>query len=169
MLRYSWTCGCCGRQHDELPIHWSVEAPAYYDAVPEAERAARTRLSDDFCTVDDQYFFIRGVIEIPILGQSEPLTWGAWASLSAASMDAVHRVWEQADRELTGPFFGWLSAVLPYEIATVGLKTMVHLRDPPFLPWLELEPTEHPLAVEQRNGISIERAVEIAEALLPRH
>jgi hypothetical protein len=33
-------------------------------------------------------------------------------------------------------------------------------------PLVELEPTEHPLAVEQRQGISMQRVQAIAEALL---
>jgi hypothetical protein len=32
--------------------------------------------------------------------------------------------------------------------------------------WFELEPTEHPLAVEQRTGITMERVREIAERLV---
>jgi hypothetical protein len=28
-------------------------------------------------------------------------------------------------------------------------------------PYIELEPTDHPLAVEQRNGISVDRVAEI--------
>ena len=35
-------------------------------------------------------------------------------------------------------------------------------------PLIEVEPSEHPLAVEQRQGISVERVAEIA-ATLPRH
>lgn len=33
-------------------------------------------------------------------------------------------------------------------------------------PFIELEPTDHPLATEQRNGITMDRVREIAEALL---
>jgi hypothetical protein len=32
-----------------------------------------------------------------------------------------------------------------------------------------LEPTDHSLAVEQHQGVTLARVVEIAEALLPRH
>ncbi|WP_308294565.1 hypothetical protein [Streptomyces sp. RKAG290] len=32
-------------------------------------------------------------------------------------------------------------------------------------PLIELEPTDHPLAVEQRNGITLDRVREIAEAV----
>ena len=33
-------------------------------------------------------------------------------------------------------------------------------------PWIELEPTDRPLAVDQRDGISYERVVAIASQLL---
>jgi hypothetical protein len=33
-------------------------------------------------------------------------------------------------------------------------------------PYVELELTDHPLAIEQRTGISIERVQEIAECVL---
>ncbi len=35
-------------------------------------------------------------------------------------------------------------------------------------PYVELEPTEHPLAIEQRNGITLERVKEIQE-MIQRH
>jgi hypothetical protein len=43
----------------------------------------------------------------------------------------------------------------------VNLKTRVHLRDGFIRPFIELEPTDHPLAVEQREGISVERVAEL--------
>jgi hypothetical protein len=43
----------------------------------------------------------------------------------------------------------------------VNLKTRVHLRDHGIRPLIELEPTEHPVAVEQREGISVARVSEI--------
>jgi hypothetical protein len=49
------------------------------------------------------------------------------------------------------------------------MLTRVHLRAPPTAPYVELEPTERPLAIEQRQGVTIERVIEIAEAVLPRH
>jgi hypothetical protein len=43
---------------------------------------------------------------------------------------------------------------------------MVHLRDYGKRPFLELEPTEHPLAVEQRGGITVARVGEILSLYL---
>ena len=64
-------------------------------------------------------------------------------------------------REKTGPFFGWLASELPPCPDTPHLKTMVHLRDDFQRPPIKLEPTYHPLAVDQREGISMQRLGEI--------
>ncbi|HZG42899.1 MAG TPA: DUF2199 domain-containing protein [Longimicrobium sp.] len=49
---------------------------------------------------------------------------------------------------------------------TLLLKTYVHLQPVPVRPLVELEPTDHPLAVDQREGVTQERAREIVEAVL---
>jgi hypothetical protein len=46
---------------------------------------------------------------------------------------------------------------------------MVHIRKVGIRPYIELEPNEHPLALEQKNGISIKRVQEIAEHLLHKN
>ena len=168
MLRYQWTCKCCGRQHNELPLDWSAKAPDHYLAIPEAERPARTQLGQDFCTIDGKAFYIRGAIEIPIIDRGDTLAWGVWASVSAASAKTIWKVWDAPDCANAGPFFGWLSSNLKLYPDSFNLKTHVHLR-PELIPLIELEPTDHPLAVEQRTGITVDRVVEIAESLLPRH
>jgi hypothetical protein len=66
--------------------------------------------------------------------------------------------------------FGWLSTSIPcYSEVTMHLKTMVHTRKLGIRPYIELEQNEHPLSVEQRNGISIKRVQEIAEYLLHKN
>jgi hypothetical protein len=169
MLAHSWTCACCGKQHDELPVRWATPTPDYYDAIPEADREARAELLDDFCSVDGEHFFIRGLHEIPIIGREETFGWGVWTTLSKASIETVQDAWERPDRDSIGPFFGWLNTSLEFYPETINLKTHVHINPPPFIPSIELEPTDHPLAVEQRRGMTLQRAIEIAEALLPRH
>jgi hypothetical protein len=49
---------------------------------------------------------------------------------------------------------------------TQSLKARLHVQPYPDRPRVELEPTSHPLAVDQRNGIPLERAIAAAQALL---
>ncbi len=62
-----------------------------------------------------------------------------------------------------GPYFGWLCSRLQIYPDTLLLKTHVHPRAAGTRPYIELEPTDHPLAVEQRNGITSARVREIGE------
>ena len=109
-------------------------------------------MNDDLCVMDGEHFFMRGSIEIPIIGTDEHFIWGVWVSLSEANFDKVNECWDK--QELLEPMFGWLSTDLPYELETVSLKR-----------WFIQEPTDHPLAVEFREGITMERVQEIAEQL----
>ena len=50
----------------------SVSAlPDYLLRIPEAERYARTRWTEDRCVIDEQDFFVRACMEVPIVGASE--------------------------------------------------------------------------------------------------
>jgi hypothetical protein len=53
-----------------------------------------------------------------------------------------------------------------YSPSTLNLKTNAHTRPLGRRPSVELEPTDHPLAVEQRTGMTQDRVREIAEAVL---
>ena len=167
----TWTCSCCGKTYSGLPTDYAVEFPDYYvdwrSGLREEEVNKRSFIDSDICVVDDQHYFVQGVIEIPIVGfPNDYFRWGAWASLSKKSFDEVREVWNQGAAGY-GPYFGWLNNQIPlYSPSTLNLKTNVHLRNGNLRPRIELEPTDHPLAVEQRNGISIERVQEIAAALL---
>jgi hypothetical protein len=167
-MQYAWTCRCCGKQYDTLPISYGTEAPAQWFSLPVSEREVRAVLTADFCRIDDKDLFVRGCVEIPVKGLNETFVWGAWVSLSEESMDRALELWDAPVIDLEPPRFGWLCSSLPTYPQTVGLKTHVHFR-PKLRPRIELEPTDHPLAQEQRNGIDVARVEEIAAALQHRH
>ena len=125
------------------------------------EDARIARLGTDLANIGEKHFFIRGVIEIPIIGFSEALNYGVWASLSQKNYQWVYDHWDDTDLHKRPAMFGWLDTQLANYPPTVNLKTNVHLRKK-LRPSVELEPTGHPLAIEQRNGITITRVLEIA-------
>ena len=159
-MGFEFRCQTCGEIHKGMPGFGAV-APLSYYAIPEAERASRCEVGSDECVIDRASFFVRGCLEIPVHGADEPLIWGVWVSLSEQNFKAWLGVFEQEHRSHLGPFFGWLNAWLKPYPETMDLKTRVHLRDQGLRPWIELEPTDHPLALEQRNGISVDRVAEI--------
>jgi len=142
---------------------FSAAAPVSYYAVPEEERSLRCELGTDDCIIDGDKFFILGCIEVPVHGEDEPFSWGVWVSLSKTSYEQWRSCFGKRERAHIGPFFGWLNAVLKPYPTEENIKTRVHLRDSGIRPYIELEPTEFLLAIEQREGIARERAAQLYE------
>ncbi|MFR9756314.1 DUF2199 domain-containing protein [Streptomyces sp. TR06-5] len=159
-----FTCTCCGKRHGELPMNYFAAAPYVWD--PSFADAPDCLLSADQCVIRAQHYFVRGLIEIPVIGGDEVFSWGVWVSLSRDNFSRAGDLWDTPGRESEKPYFGWLTTELPTYPSTLDLKTHVHTRPVGERPLVELEPTGHPLAVEQRTGITRDRVCEIAEALL---
>lgn len=161
-----FVCRTCGQYHTKLPMEFGADAPALYYTIPSEECDARCDLTSDLCVIDEEHFFIRGCVEIPVLDGPGPFVWGVWCSLSKENFKRTVEMWEVEGRENEPPYFGWLCTALPLYPETLHLKTHVHTRPLGQRPIVELEPTDHPLAVQQRQGITMARVREIAEALL---
>jgi hypothetical protein len=160
-----WKCPVCGAKHSEIPLCFGSEAP-WWMLVPEAEFEKRVELTKDQCVVDEKHFFIRGHIEIPIRDCSHQFSFSVWSSLSEQSFLHMSERWESPDRETDTPYFGWLSSSIRIYPDTINLKLSVQSRALGLVPLFTLEPTNHPLSLDQRNGISVERWHRIAHELL---
>ncbi len=158
-----YTCRVCDKYHDELTMHYGAAAPYLYYTLPEQERERRCLLSSDQCVIDEKHFFIVGNLELPVIGIAEKFSWDVWVSLSRENFARAYKLWKVEGREAEPPYFGWLNTLLPGYPETLHLKTHVHTRAVGGRPLIELEPTDHALAVEQREGITRERVQEIAE------
>ncbi|MFD7233697.1 DUF2199 domain-containing protein [Streptomyces syringium] len=160
-----FTCSCCGAQHPLLPMAYSTTAPYLWDE--SFSDRSDCLLSLDQCVIQAQHYFVKGLIEIPVIGSDAAFSWGVWVSLSRENFVRATDRWDTAGREAEEPYFGWLSTDLSlYSPSTINLKTHVHTRPVGQRPLIELQPTDHPLAVEQQGGITLDRVREIAETVL---
>jgi hypothetical protein len=106
------------------------------------------------------------MIEIPILdGTTDDEVYfgiGAWTSLSERNFTWYAENWE-ADRDAQGgAWFGWLSNSVPVYPETLNLKADVLLRGAKLRPIIVIQPSHHPLAVDQQEGIPLARARELS-------
>ena len=154
------TCSKCGRS-TESEVGFGSRMPTVLNGLTTREMKKRVVLTDDVCVLDEAHFFIYGCLEIPIVGEEDPFIWNVWVSLSADNFFKVIDLWDEPARVDLDPMFGWLSTELPIYPDTINLKTNVHMRGVGLRPLIELEPTNHPLAIEQRNGITRSRVDDI--------
>lgn len=160
-----FTCSRCGEYHDGVPTGWAFDAPVPWLALSWWQRR-RSVLGDEQCVILDRDFFVKGNVEIPVHDSDEPLVWTIWSSLSRENFERARRMWTNPARSEEPPYFGWFSSSLPVYPETLGLKVNVHTRDVGIRPLIEVEPTDHPLAVEQREGVTAGRVTKIAETML---
>ena len=177
MRTQDFMCTTCGRFHSTLPMCYGPAAPELWNQIAESGHLAQRalhhlrrffdwrRLSSDQCVIDTHYFVL-GRVEIPVIGYVQPFAWLAWVSLSEKNFNRAPELWHMPGREKEPPYFGWLSSALPYDPSTLNLKVNLHTRSVGERPLIELEPTEHPLAVEQREGISLAKVQQITERLI---
>lgn len=167
-MQHAWTCSCCGKQYSELPLDVGLIAPDPWLDLTEAERAARGKLDSDICRIDSDNF-VKGCLEIPIIGYDGVFVWGVWVSVSEKSLATILNLWNAEIPADQPPLFAWLCNNVQEYPRTFGLKTNLHLRNNGQRPFVRLEPTDHPLAREQREGITLNRVEEIVSAVLPHY
>ena len=154
--------------HD-MPMAYHADAPAAVNTIAKAQWAERVDSDGELCIIDDEYYFVHGVLQLPVHGGDEVFEWGVWVSLSPAAFNRTVEQWETPGRESEPAYFGWLSTELPYSPTTINLKTHVQTRAVGQRPLVLLHPSDHPLAIEQHRGITMARVQEIVEQLEHSH
>jgi hypothetical protein len=166
-LDQTFTCHSCDQPHAGPPMSYFLPAPDQWS--PELAANPKNVLEQELCIIEGQGYFVRGLIEIPVPARDDVFSWDVWVSLSRDNFMRTVDLWDEPGRENQPPSFGWLCNAISGYPSTLNLKTNVHARPVGQRPSIELEPTDHPLAVEQRTGITPARVREIAElALHPR-
>jgi hypothetical protein len=160
---FTYKCTKCDKTHEGLP-DVAFDAPIYYDGLPESERNERVWKDSDFCQVDTDYF-IRGVLEIPIIGHKETFAYGVWTSVSEKNFRRYQKIFK-VERPAAERYVGWISNRIAGYPDTLKVKAAAHVRPRGLRPTIEVEPTDHPLAVAQRDGLTMDQVIDIVSEVL---
>jgi len=162
-----YKCRTCGQSHAGLPLSFGADFPDEYANLKQEERDARAVVGSDQCIIDAAHFFLRGLLEIPVIGNNEPFLWGLWASVREEVFDEISECWELQGREKShGPFKGRLANSLSIYPETLNLKLKVILQPVGARPLFIVEDAGHPLHLQQKSGITHQEAIELASLLL---
>src|SRR6185436_1773853 len=173
LANFRWKCGSCEEWHTGPCLDFTYDSPAYWKEEHEAgsspdsvgfssiDSHPRTFLNEDYCAIDDQDFFVRGNIHLPIIGCAETFRWGVWGSLSRENFERLLSADEDEERVELPAMFSWLSNQIKEYPDTLNLKMYAHIQEPGWRPAFELERTDHPLSREYHSGITPERVREI--------
>ncbi len=161
--QFEFKCSSCDEIHKGMPSLGS-RAPINYYSIQKNELEERVFLTSDTCVIDDKDFFVRGCLEFPVLNYDDKFSFGAWVSLSQENFEKFETLFDEPKRNHQSPMFGWFSSwIWPYYEDTENIKSRIHFRNDGIRPFIELEPTNHPLAIAQTNGITCNELIKIYE------
>lgn len=158
-------CAVCNSRHENLPMSMAFATPDFVSKLLPWERDSRCKSSEDWCIVDDSMFYIRGCLEIPVIGGKEPFVLGIWSTLSEDDFDQTMELWSHPSRSQEPPYLGMLANEVPFYDNTRLLQTKVQTRAAGDRPLIYV-PDKHPLGRDQQSGITPARVIEFAQMVL---
>ena len=163
-----WRCASCDDEHEGM---FALAACAPYvwphPEVPEPNGALRMDgdfLSEDFCVLGGEHFFVRCSLDLPVHGLEQPFGFGIWSTLSRTNFDKYVDGFDDGDYQDFGPWTGWFSNALEVFGDTLNLPCWVEPQSERLRPLVSFGDLDHPIAIAQREGISAERVLEIYAA-----
>ena len=165
-------CSKCGAEHDLSEIELSFDQPAAYFEIPEQERVRRVATNEAATVIDDQTphtrFFLRGVIVIPVRGETarDGFGWGVWVEVSETDFERVIETWDNEDRASESPVPGHLANELGWFKGSLGLPVQLRLQAPDTAPEIDILARDHALGAKQRDGVFPEDVLEWVSPIL---
>lgn len=150
-----FTCNICGKVHDELPLDIAYKHPADYFKIPEEERSTRIKLDADVCVIDNEEYYIRGILALPIAGAAQEFCWGLWSKIGERDLRWYVKNWNLEKYEEKINFPGLLSGGIKFYEGSDLLDVRIHPQPGNLRPRFEVVDKEHPLGIAQRNGITM--------------
>jgi hypothetical protein len=158
-------CDVCSQRHD-LPLNMGFSVPDVVSKLKPWEKEERCKTSEDWCIFDDQFFYVRGCLEVPIIGTNSVFSWGVWTTLGVDDFDATMELWNDPARTKEPDYKGSLANTMPTYKETRNLSLAVRTRAVGDRPLLLVTDEEHGLFAHQRQGMPMERAIELAKLVL---
>ena len=163
-----WDCASCGIAHSGM-FDLAAFAPDFWEGPEEYEPNSAIRfdgdfLSEDFCVVGGEHFFVRCVFDIPVHGLAEKFGFGVWSTLSRANFDIYLDGFDEGVYANLGPWTGWFSNGLAPFGDALNQPCWVHPQLARQRPVITLATEEHDLARAQADGITAERVLELYAA-----
>ena len=163
---FAFKCSKCDELHEGSPSFGFAE-PAPYAQLSAQQCEEWAELTDDLCVIarpEGTQYYVRAILEVPIHGVEEPFLWGVWVS---ASEQSFHRYLDSYDKPPEDPiFFGWLCNRIGVYPTQNSRPADVHIQADGTRPIVVLhcvEGQDDALQRDQREGISLERAQQLAE------
>lgn len=164
----AFRCPCCGASFNGVfdiaydhPDAWPHGS--FRENGGETVKVGKDKLGSDLCVLNEDRF-VRGIIEIPILGSDTRFGFGAWVSLHPDNFQVYVDAYGTENELKIGPYFGWLSNNLPVYGTGEFLKTEVVFQGGGKRPRLNVWDESSTLQKDQKAGMSFSELLDLYAA-----
>jgi hypothetical protein len=161
-------CEGCGEYHQEIPMSYVAYAPYEYNLITEEEVKHRCQLTSDQCIIDDNKFFIKGQLNIPV-DDNEDFSWNPWVQISKQDFERTDELWTEENRFLEPPYSGVLATQIECYPNTLKLPVNIYTQKVGSKPVIKVLESSNPLYLEQAYGINMQRVISFARQLVYNH
>ncbi len=153
-------CSICGGSHDRIGALVMPAPDAWLRLSDEPRHGGFC--DDDLCKTPGGDGFVFAILEVPLIGGPQPVVeFGVWAALGEDDFRRYYETYNDRDQSKLGPLSGALANEIEGFAGAFGLKATVLPQDRGERPLRRLEPSDHPLAVAQREGMPMGKVLEI--------
>jgi hypothetical protein len=153
-------CLICGQQHILSDMELSFGLPDEAFTIAETERDKRVKATDDICVIDEQRFYLRSVLGLPLIDQApEQYHFGVWAEVGPADFKTIFELWDDPAQTEYPAFQARLGNNIPFCGQTNGLNVSLKMTGPSTRPALTVTDIESVLGQLQGKGIYINDAM----------
>ena len=168
MIDSDWKCVSCEETHSGI-FDLAAFAPDYWRDeevyAPNSEiQLEGNFLSEDFCVIDGEHFFVRCVLVLPIKNLDHDFGFGMWASLSKSNFQKYIDGFDAGDFELETFWSSWFSNQIKGLDNVIQQKCWVAPQTGKQRPLVYFMEADHAGYIAQQDGLEPQQLIDIFTA-----
>lgn len=156
-------CPCCEKMVPANDVELTYRKPDPIASMCEDEIESQCKYTNDYYVCDDEYFYIRCVLPLPVHDTGKDYCLGVWAQVSPNSFNKIWELWDDENQSKEPPMCGLLANDVHLHTGTENTEIEVQLTGLTSRPIITVKDPESSLYQEQQCGITIHRASEYSE------
>lgn len=156
-------CPCCNELVPAIYMELSYRLPDSIACMSEEDIESQCRYTNDYIVCDEEYFYVRCTIPLPVQESDRDYAIGAWAQVSSNSFNRICELWSDEDQSNEPPIHGLLANDVHLNTNSENSEIEVQLTGASTRPIITIKDASCSLYNEQQSGITMYRASEYSD------
>ena len=156
-------CPCCEKLVLAADAELSYHLPDDIACMSAEEIKSTCKYTDDYVVCEDEYFYIRCILPLPVRDTEKNYCIGVWAQISPNSYNRVWELWSDEDQANEAPISGLLANAVHLNTGAKNAEIAIQLTGPTTRPIVKIKDENCSLYQEQQSGVTIHRASEYSD------